>query len=40
VLPREFSIEAGELTATMKLRRARALENCKAEIAELYAGRE
>ena len=40
VLPREFSIEAGELTATMKLRRARALENCKEEIAELYAGRE
>jgi long-chain acyl-CoA synthetase len=40
VLPREFSIEAGELTATMKLRRTRALENCKEEIAELYAGRE
>ena len=40
VLPREFSIEAGELTATMKLRRIRALENCKEEIAELYAGRE
>ena len=40
VLPREFSIENGELTATMKLRRARALENCREEIAELYAGRE
>jgi len=40
VLTREFSIEAGELTATMKLRRARALENFKEEIAELYAGRE
>jgi long-chain acyl-CoA synthetase len=40
VLPREFSIEAGELTATMKLRRGRALENCREEIAELYAGRE
>jgi long-chain acyl-CoA synthetase len=40
VLPREFSIEAGELTATMKLRRTRAIENCRAEIAELYAGRE
>jgi long-chain acyl-CoA synthetase len=40
ILPREFSIEAGELTATMKLRRARALENCREEIAELYAGRE
>ena len=40
VLPRDFSIEAGELTATMKLRRARALENCREDIAELYAGRE
>jgi len=40
VLPREFSIEAGELTATMKLRRSRALENCREQIAELYAGRE
>jgi long-chain acyl-CoA synthetase len=40
VLARDFSIEAGELTATMKLRRGRALENCKEEIAELYAGRE
>jgi long-chain acyl-CoA synthetase len=40
VLARDFSIEAGELTATMKLRRSRALENCREEIAELYAGRE
>ena len=40
VLPRDFSIEAGELTATMKVRRGRALENCKQHIAELYAGRE
>ena len=40
VLPRDFSIEAGELTATMKLRRTRALENCREHIAELYAGRE
>jgi long-chain acyl-CoA synthetase len=39
VLARDFSIEAGELTATMKLRRVRALENFKVEIAELYAGR-
>jgi long-chain acyl-CoA synthetase len=37
VLPRDFSIEAGELTATMKLRRGRALENCRDAIAELYA---
>jgi len=40
VLPRDFSFERGELTATMKLRRARALENFKDNIAELYAGRE
>ena len=40
VLPRDFSIESGELTATMKLRRSRALENCRDDIAELYAGRE
>jgi long-chain acyl-CoA synthetase len=40
VLPREFSIEEGELTATMKVRRTRAMENFKEQIAELYAGRE
>ena len=40
VLPRDFSMERGELTATMKVRRARALENFKDNIAELYAGRE
>jgi long-chain acyl-CoA synthetase len=40
VLARDFSIEAGELTATMKVRRARAMENFKEHIDELYAGRE
>jgi long-chain acyl-CoA synthetase len=40
ILPRDFSIDQGELTATMKLRRARALENFKDHIVELYAGRE
>jgi len=40
VLQRDFSIERGELTPTLKLRRSRALENFRAEIAELYAGRE
>lgn len=40
ILPREFSIEAGELTATMKLRRARTMENFREQIEELYAGRE
>jgi long-chain acyl-CoA synthetase len=40
VLGRDFSIEQGEVTATMKIRRAQALANCKAHIDELYAGRE
>ncbi|HKA01827.1 MAG TPA: long-chain fatty acid--CoA ligase [Candidatus Solibacter sp.] len=40
ILPRDFSIEQGELTATMKLRRSRAIENFRDDIAELYAGRE
>jgi long-chain acyl-CoA synthetase len=40
VLPREFSIERGELTATMKVRRTRAMENFRKEIDELYAGRD
>jgi long-chain acyl-CoA synthetase len=40
ILTRDFSIERGELTATMKLRRAQALANCKVHIDELYAGRE
>ena len=40
VLERDFSIEHGELTATMKLRRGRVLENHRALIAEMYAGRE
>jgi len=40
ILDREFSIEAGELTPTMKLRRAKALENHHALVRELYAGRD
>ena len=40
ILSRDFTIEQGELTATMKLRRTQALANCKAQIDELYAGRE
>ena len=40
VLGRDFSIEEGELTATMKVRRARAMENFRDHIEELYAGRE
>jgi long-subunit acyl-CoA synthetase (AMP-forming) len=40
VLARDFSIEQGELTATMKVRRTQAMENFKEHIDELYAGRE
>jgi long-chain acyl-CoA synthetase len=40
VLGRDFSIEDGELTATMKVRRARAMENFREHIDQLYAGRE
>jgi long-chain acyl-CoA synthetase len=40
ILARDFSIEEGELTATMKVRRTRTMENFKEHIAELYAGRE
>lgn len=40
ILEREFSLETGELTPTMKLRRGKVLENFKSEIGELYLGRE
>ena len=40
VLVRDLSIEAGELTATMKVRRMRVLENFKENIEELYAGKD
>jgi long-chain acyl-CoA synthetase len=40
ILARDFSIEEGELTATMKVRRTRAMENFRESIDELYAGRE
>jgi len=40
ILDREFSIEAGELTPTMKLRKSRIIENHRALVNELYAGRE
>ena len=40
VLPRDFSIMDGELTATMKVRRTRVMENFREQIAELYAGRD
>lgn len=40
ILDRDFSIEHGELTPTMKLRKSRAIENHRALVNELYAGRE
>jgi long-chain acyl-CoA synthetase len=40
VLDREFSIETGEMTPTMKLRRAKVIANLKEIINELYLGRE
>ena len=36
VLARDFTIEQGELTATMKVRRKRVMENFRGEIDELY----
>jgi long-chain acyl-CoA synthetase len=36
ILPRDFSIDQGELTATMKVRRTRAMENFQTDIDELY----
>ena len=36
ILGRDFSIEKGELTATMKVRRARAMENFREDIEQLY----
>jgi long-chain acyl-CoA synthetase len=40
ILPREFSIEHGELTPTMKIRRSQVLENERQLINELYLGKE
>jgi long-chain acyl-CoA synthetase len=40
VLEGDFSIERGELTPTMKIRRSRVLENYKDLVSELYLGRE
>ncbi len=40
ILDREFTIESGEVTPTMKVRRGKVLENYKATISELYPGKE
>src|SRR5262249_29416 len=40
ILDREFTIDSGELTATMKIRRGKVLENLHHVVSELYAGKE
>jgi long-chain acyl-CoA synthetase len=40
ILEREFSIETGEMTPTMKVRRKQVLENYKQIVSELYLGKE
>ncbi len=40
ILERDFTIENGELTATMKVRRAKVLENFQNVVSELYVGKE
>lgn len=40
IIEREFSIERGELTPTMKVRRNRVLENHREVVSELYMGKE
>ncbi len=40
VIERDFSIETGELTPTMKVRRNRVLENHRELVSELYLGKE
>ena len=39
ILPRDFSIEEGELTPTMKIRRAQVIENHRDLVSELYHGK-
>ncbi|HEY3740292.1 MAG TPA: long-chain fatty acid--CoA ligase [Bryobacteraceae bacterium] len=40
ILDRDFSIDHGELTPTMKVRRAKVLENHRELVSELYLGKE
>jgi long-chain acyl-CoA synthetase len=39
ILEREFTVESGELTPTMKVRRGKVLENYKPLISEMYMGK-
>ena len=40
ILPREFSIDEGEMTPTMKIRKSVVIEHFETEINEMYAGKE
>ena len=40
IIERDFSLEQGELTPTMKVRRTKAIDSFRKEISELYVGRE
>jgi long-chain acyl-CoA synthetase len=40
ILPRDFTIETGEMTASMKVRRGIVLANYKAEVDDMYAAKE
>jgi long-chain acyl-CoA synthetase len=40
ILEHDFSIEQGEVTPTMKIRRSRVLENHRAAVSEMYMGRD
>jgi long-chain acyl-CoA synthetase len=40
VLERDFSIEQGELTPTMKVRRTKVLENYRSLVSEMYMGKD
>jgi long-chain acyl-CoA synthetase len=40
ILDGDFSIDRGEVTPTMKIRRARVLENYRAAVSEMYMGKD
>jgi long-chain acyl-CoA synthetase len=40
ILERDFSIDQGEVTPTMKIRRNRVLENFRTVVSEMYMGKE
>jgi long-chain acyl-CoA synthetase len=40
ILERDFTIEDGEMTPTMKVRRNRVLENFRPLVTEMYMGKE